>query len=58
MRKLSAKWVLKFLKAEQKRNRVETSKKILAHFEENNNFSQRILIVDETWLYFYDPESK
>ena len=58
MRKLSAKWVPKCLNSDQKRKRVETSKKILAHFDENHDFSHRLLTVDETWLYHYDPETK
>lgn len=59
MQKLSAKWVPKCLNADEKRKRVETSRLILQHFElSSDNFLDRLVTVDETWLYHYDPETK
>ena len=41
------------------RNRVDTSKLILKHFERSSdNFFERLITVDETWLHHYDPETK
>ena len=41
------------------RNRVDTSKLILKHFERSSdNFLERLVTVDETWLHHYDPETK
>jgi len=59
MRKLSAKWVPKCLKADQKRPRCRSSEQILEFFlHDPNNFLSRLVTMDETWLYHYDPETK
>lgn len=59
MQKLSAKWVPKCLNADQKRNRVDTSRWVLQQFQQSrDNFLERIVTVDETWLFHYDPETK
>jgi len=61
MRKLSAKWVSKCLNADQKHQRCQSS-------EQFWNFSAgtiqmiscraRLVTMNETWLYHYDPETK
>ena len=48
MRKLSAKWVPKCLNADKKRQRCQSSEQLLS----------RLVTMDETWLYHYDPETK
>lgn len=59
MQKMSAKWVPKCLNADEKRKRVDTSKLVLQHFEQSgDDFLQRLVTVDETWLHHYDPETK
>ena len=59
MRKLSAKWVPKFLNADQKRQRCQASEQHLEFFRRNlNEFLTRLVTMDETWLYHYDPETK
>lgn len=58
MRKLSAKWVPKCLQADQKRKRVETARDIINRFDGRENFVTRLITMDETWLYHYDPETK
>lgn len=59
MKKLSAKWVLKCLSNEQKKARVEASKGILKFFRQDKaGFLDRIVTMDETWLFCYDPETK
>ena len=59
MRKLSAKWVLKCMKADKKRQRCQSSEQLLEFFlRDPNDFRSRLVTMDETWLYQYDPETK
>ena len=60
MRNLSEKWVPKCLNADQKRQRCQSSEQILEFFGEHdpNDFLSRLVTMDETWLYHYDPETK
>jgi len=59
MRKLSAKSVPKRLNADQKRQRCQSSEQLLQLFRRNpNDFLSRLVTMDETWLYHYDPETK
>jgi len=59
MRKLSVKWVLKCLNADQKRQRCQSSEQLLEFFRRDpNDFLLRLVTIDETWLYHYDPETK
>jgi hypothetical protein len=57
--KLSAKWVPKCLNADQKRQRCQGSEQILEFFRRDpNDYLSRLVTMDETWLYHYDPEIK
>jgi len=59
MRKRSAKWVPKCLNADQKRQRCQSSEQLLEFFRSDpNDFLSRLVTMDETWLYHYDPETK
>ena len=60
MRKHSAKWVPKCLKADQKRQRCQSSEQIWDFFGGIQMIScrARLVTMDETWLYHYDPETK
>jgi len=59
MRKLSAKWVPKCLNADQKCQRCQSSEQLLEFFRRDpNDFLSRLVTMDETWLYHYDPETK
>ena len=59
MRKLSAKWVTKCLNADQKRQRCQSSEEVLEFVRRDpNDFLSRLVTMDETWLYHYDPETK
>ena len=59
MRKLSAKWVPKSLNADQKRQRCQSPEETLEFFRRHpNDFLSRLVSMDETWLYHYDPETK
>ena len=51
MRKLSAKWVPK--------SRCQSSEQISEFFRRDpNDILSRLVTMDETWLYHYDPETK
>jgi len=59
MRKLSAKWVPKCPNADQKHQRCQSSEQILEFFRrDTNDILSRLLTIDETRLYHYDPETK
>jgi len=59
MRKLSVKWVPKFLNVDQKRQRCQSSEQCLEFFRRDpNDFLSRLVAMDETWLCHYDPETK
>jgi len=60
MRKLPAKWVLKCLTVDQKRQHCQSSEQIWNFFGAIQMIScwARLMTVDETCLYHYDPETK
>ena len=59
MRKLSAKWIPKCLNVDQKRQRCKSSEQLLKFFRcDPNDFLSRLVTMDETRLYHYDPETK
>ena len=59
MRKLAAKWVPKCLNANQKRQRCQSSEQLFEFFRHDpNDFLSRLVTMDETWLYHYNPETK
>ena len=59
MRNLSALWVPKCLNANQKRQQCQSSEKHLEFFRlEPKDFLSRLLAMEETWLYHYEPETK
>ena len=59
MTKVSARWVPRILSEEDKSVRVQTSKHLLERYErEVERFLQSIIKCDESWLHFYDPETK
>ena len=60
MWKLSAKWVPKCLKEDQKIQRCQSSEQILEFLGaiQMISCSARLVTMDKTWLYHYDPETK
>jgi hypothetical protein len=62
MRKLSAKWAQKCVKADQEPQRCQSFEQILEFFRRDpNDFLPRLVTMvtmDETWLYHYDPETQ
>ena len=56
---MSARWVPHLLLEENKRYHVVDSEAILAFFRRNTDeFLRRYIIVDETWIHHYTPETK
>jgi len=54
-----ARWVSKCLNADQKRQRCQSSEQIVLFFRQDpNDFLSRLVTMEETWLYHYDPETK
>ena len=59
MWKLSAKWIPKCLNMDQKRQWCQLSEQLLEYFRRDpNDFLSRLVTMDETCLYHYDPETK
>jgi histone-lysine N-methyltransferase SETMAR len=59
MRKVSARWVPHHLNPNQMRARVEFSSFMLEKFDAGaSKLVDNIITGDETWVYFYDPETK
>lgn len=58
MKKLSARWVPRFLTVHQKQQRVDDSKAGLALLRRNRaDFFRRFVTMDETWVHYHTPES-
>ena len=59
MSKVHARWVPRLLKNAEKERRVQDSLSFLRQYERHGDaFLDRIITTDETWLWFYDPETK
>jgi len=59
MWKLSAKWVPKCLNADKKHQQCKSSEQLLEFFQRDpNDFLSRLMTMEDTWLYHYDPETK
>jgi hypothetical protein len=59
MRKFSGKWIPKCLPADEKRQWFQLSEQLFKLFRHDpNDFLSRLVTMDETWLYHYDPESR
>jgi len=57
--KLCAKWILKCLSADRKSQWCQSSEQLLEFFRcDPNDFLSRLVTMDETCLYHYDPETK
>jgi len=59
MGRLSEKWAPKCLNVDQKCQWCQSSEQLLEFFQRDpNDFLSRLVTMDETWLYHYDPETK
>jgi len=58
-RRIAARWVPHDLSEEQKCRRVEITQQLLDGFrEEGNRFLQKVVAIDETWIWDFEPELK
>jgi hypothetical protein len=59
MKKLCARWVPRLIIADQNHTYMNISEQCLEHFNNNKiDFVRRFIIMDETWIHHYTPESK
>jgi histone-lysine N-methyltransferase SETMAR len=59
MNKVCARWVPRLLTDENKATRVDASREFLRRYvRDGERFLRRIITTDETWVNFYDLESK
>lgn len=58
MRRVSARWIPRLLTEDEKAKRVQLSRAFLRQYTNEDDFLQRIVTTDETWLHHYDPETK
>ena len=59
MNRVSARWIPRLLTEDEKLKRVRISRSFLHRYkQEGNEFLNRIVTTDETWLYHFDPETK
>lgn len=57
--KVAARWVPRHLTEEHKRNRQHICSSLLERYNrEGDNFLNRIITGDETWVHHYEPETK
>ena len=59
MRRVGARWVPRLLTEEQIEVRVQVCQNLLDRYaKEGSNFLNKIVTCDETWVHFFEPESK
>jgi len=58
MRKTCAKLVPKILSVEQKANRLEICQDLQGRLKIEQNFLDKVITGDKSWVFDYDPETK
>ena len=58
MRRVTAKFVPRLLKAEQKDDRMSICTDLRDRAQNDPNFMSSVITGDECWVYGYDPETK
>ena len=58
MRKLTARWVPKFLSDEQMATRASVCSALLKRFRPKDDFLLRLVTIDETWVHYYEQGNK
>ena len=59
MRKVCARWIPRFLTADQKQRRVDAAVDFLQQVQQKGDtFLHNIITAEETWVYYFEPESK
>ena len=56
--RIAAKFVPSLLTDDQKQNQVDVSQKLLDQANGDDNILKNIITGDETWVYWYDVETK
>ena len=57
--KVSCRWMSKMLTQEDKQKRVGLSQQCLSRYEKDvDEFLKKVVTCDETWVQYYEPESK
>ena len=57
MTRVVARWINKLLTDEQKGERERVSGDLLKSWRSEKIFLERIVIGDETWFHYYEPET-
>jgi len=58
LRKVCARWIPHIFTEDQKRERVRIASQLLDKYKNaNQNRMNEIVTGDETWVYFYEPDS-
>ena len=58
MRKVAARWVPHMLSDSEKHHRVKIARSLLHRYGEGDEMLQRIVAIDETWIWSFEPELK
>ena len=59
MRRGCARLIPQMLSEDQKKQKIECSRRQVERFErEGDEFLRRLITVDETWIKLYEPETK
>ena len=59
MRRVAARWIPRLLNKDQKQARISAAEGFLQRFHcEGQQFLDKIVTVDETWVSTFDPETK
>ena len=59
MSRVCARWVPRLLSEDDRKRRISASRDFIRRWRASGDaFLDRIITTDETWLYFYDPETK
>ena len=58
MRRIAAKFVPRLLNSDQRDHRVQVCTELQEAVRHDPNILSRVITVDESWVYDYDPETK
>ena len=58
MHKLTARWIPKSLSDGQMASITSICSALLKRFRSKDDFPLRLVIVDKTWVHYYEPENK
>ena len=58
MSRVCARWVPRLLRDEEMKRRVSDSNRFLCRVRRDQQFLDRIITMDETWVHYWEPEGK